>query len=95
MYQSIENFSRKTMEKMSTTKLDNWILDNSEILEFASLLDDIGAFMDTSSVIYFFEKPWKWNKERDNWIELGRPDSKKIIDDDLVEKILDPNPKCD
>lgn len=37
------------------------------------------VFSNIESVLYFFEKPYKWQKEFDKWIELGQPTS--VADD--------------
>ena len=41
----------------------NWYNNQIDLLEFAKYLHDKDEFDDADAVIYFFEKPWKWNEE--------------------------------
>lgn len=50
-----------------------WFTDYSELLTFASVLTEAGAFADPKGLLYFFEKPWKWETEHANWVKLGKP----------------------
>lgn len=58
----------------------------SEVFTFAQVLDGLDAFEDTSSVLYYFEKPWKWTGEHTRWVELDSPGT---IGEDEAEYILD------
>ena len=54
----------------------HWYEAHSELLRFAIILRDAGAFDGEDPidrVLYYFEKPWKWSGEHDRWIALGRP----------------------
>ena len=41
--------------------------DHSELITFADFLVETGAFTGPGEVVYFFEKPWKWQVEFDAW----------------------------
>ncbi len=41
----------------------NWYDNQIDLLEFAKYLHDKDEFDDADAVIYFFEKPWKWNEK--------------------------------
>jgi len=41
----------------------HWYDSQLELLNFAKYLHDKDEFDDVDAVIYFFEKPWKWNEE--------------------------------
>ena len=41
----------------------HWYDSQLELLNFAKYLHDKDEFDDADAVIYFFEKPWKWNEE--------------------------------
>ena len=41
--------------------------DHSELITFADHLVETGAFAGPGEVVYFFEKPWKWQEQFDAW----------------------------
>lgn len=43
--------------------ISHWYDNQVDLLDFAKYLHDKDEFDDADSVIYFFEKPWKWNEE--------------------------------
>ncbi len=51
----------------------HWYDDHRELVQFASVLEEAGAFSNAREAIYFFEKPWKWANEWQVWVNLGRP----------------------
>lgn len=66
----------------------NWYENRVELLTFARVLNLLGAFAEEAegriarrdrlqtaadAAIYYFEKPWKWDREYARWVELGRP----------------------
>lgn len=44
-----------------------WYEDRDNLLGLAEWMDSECCFIDTSSVIRFFEKPWKWVREYELW----------------------------
>lgn len=53
--------------------------DHGELIAFADHLVETGAFAGPGEVVYFFEKPWKWQEQFDAWkeptwdtLEMGR-----------------------
>ena len=47
---------------MNTTQI-HWYDNQVELLNFAKYLHDEDEFLEVDDVLYFFEKPWKWNEE--------------------------------
>lgn len=41
----------------------HWYDNQIDLLTFAKHLHDKDEFDDVDAVLYFFEKPWKWNEE--------------------------------
>ncbi len=41
----------------------HWYDNQVDLLNFAKYLHDKDEFDDVDGVIYFYEKPWKWNEE--------------------------------
>ena len=39
--------------------------DHGELIAFADHLVETGAFAGPGEVVYFFEKPWKWQEQFD------------------------------
>jgi hypothetical protein len=55
-----------------------WYDNRLELVAFASLLNDLDAFVGdeaTLDLLYLFEKPHKWNAEHAAWAAAGRPGS--------------------
>lgn len=46
-----------------------WYNSGDVMLSVARILDDEGCFSKTSDVIYFFEKPWKWESDMQEIID--------------------------
>ncbi len=46
-----------------------WYTSQDTMLTVARILDDEGCFDRTSDVIYYFEKPWKWEQDMQELIE--------------------------
>jgi hypothetical protein len=45
-----------------------------DLLRFAHALQEADGFAgDISNVLYFFEKPWKWESEYESWRAAGSP----------------------
>lgn len=42
--------------------MNHWYDNQVDLLNFAKYLHDKDEFDDVDAVIYFFEKPWKWNE---------------------------------
>lgn len=43
--------------------------DYNKLIEFADHLVETGAFAGPGEVVYFFEKPWKWQEQFEAWQE--------------------------
>lgn len=46
---------------------------HAKLLEFAEVLKDAGFLNDRDDVMYFFEKPHKWQPEYEIWREQDEP----------------------
>lgn len=44
-------------------EIPEWYENQVDLLNFAKHLHDKDEFSDEDAVLYFFEKPWKWNEE--------------------------------
>lgn len=55
----------------------NWYDNQVDLLNFASYLHDKDEFDDADAVLYFFEKPWKWNEEWKEYIQKEHPSEVK------------------
>ena len=51
----------------------NWLMAADSIHTFATVLHRAGVLDTVDDVLYFFEKPWKWDNEYDKWVEFGQP----------------------
>lgn len=60
-----------------------WYSDHREVVSLASVLVDADWLSTPRDVVYFFEKPWKWNDQFKIWAAAGRPLSPSP--DDLTE----------
>lgn len=49
---------------------DNWWEDREILFTVAYWLCDQHVFDHSDEVVYFFEKPWKWQEEYEDWCEL-------------------------
>ena len=58
---------------MPITRSTEWTDDHYEIVEFAEMLVDADLLESAKDVIYFLDKPWKWNNEHEAWVRHGRP----------------------
>lgn len=56
---------------------DKWFDTFDNVLGLALWLDfsEISAFQDSRDVIYFFEKPWKWDREYHIWQLWNKADT--------------------
>jgi hypothetical protein len=52
-----------------------WYADHDELVHFANVLVDTDWFESPRGVVYFFEKPWKWEPQHQLWEQSGRPAS--------------------
>jgi hypothetical protein len=57
-----------------------WFEYAAERNAFARVLVESGQVSDTEDVLYFYEKPHKWDEEYDLWVRFGRP----TVDDEVV-----------
>lgn len=56
-----------------------WTTDLAELVAFASVAIDAALIEDTAKdMLYFFEKPQKWEPEHELWVNANRP----VIGDD-------------
>lgn len=62
---------------------DPWYSDHREVVDFASVMVDADRLSTPSDVVYFFEKPWKWDPDFAVWAAAGRPVGPSP--DDLVQ----------
>lgn len=46
-----------------------------KIAEFAHVLVDANWLDTAESVLYFFEKPWKYDREYGIWVDCDEPDT--------------------
>lgn len=62
-----------------------------DILRFAHALHDADGFAnDVGNVLYFFEKPWKYETEYEDWKRLGCPTSPEDAGlDEFVQAVED------
>jgi hypothetical protein len=51
----------------------SWIHDPDEVLAFGHVLVDTGEIDTAKDVLYYFEKPHKWQPEYELWEKAGRP----------------------
>lgn len=58
-----------------TTDTTRWFDDPDQVLAFGGLLVAAGEFDTAQSLLDYIEKPWKWDRERDQWIAHGRPNA--------------------
>ena len=74
--------TRDTRTVAAKTHDPEWFHDQEQVLAFARVLHDSGAFdvgdvvdegAPVRNVLYYFEKPWKWTAEHAHWCALGRP----------------------
>ena len=74
----------------------HWYDSQTELLDFAKYLHDKNEFDDADAVIYFFEKPWKWNEE---WKEYKINQKKINSEFNIISNLnycdLDPNVMMD
>jgi hypothetical protein len=53
---------------------NRWFDDHDEVVYFATILLDSGQLPDdTREVVYYFDRPYKWDKEHDIWESHDRP----------------------
>lgn len=57
-----------------------WWNDHAELVTFARVLAGAGAFdhddrqrKAIEQVVFYFEKPWRYDDEHEAWTRLGRP----------------------
>jgi len=55
-----------------------WHEERGEVLAFARAMSAAHEFDGPDGVIYYFEKPWKWDREHDAWVLAGRPDAFEV-----------------
>lgn len=51
-----------------------WYDDYGKVLEFGAILVAADVLPDRHEVLYFFEKPWKWDREWQLWHSRGNPE---------------------
>lgn len=49
-----------------------WFENKGEVLAFLRARNEAES-LTFENVIYFLEKPWKWDDEYEAWIRAGRP----------------------
>jgi hypothetical protein len=57
-----------------------WFTDHSELVTFGWTLEELGEFGSPGEVLYFMEKPWKWEDAHQSWIEHNRPGKEDTAD---------------
>jgi len=50
-----------------------WYADYSEVLAFGHVLNDLDRFDTPGDVLYYLEKPHKWDGEHELWVGCNRP----------------------
>ncbi len=77
--------SQPVTQPAPAVQLGCWFTDYAELLAFARILKECGAFHESTeegeeidALLYYFEKPWKWTGEHDKWVALGRPAAEQI-----------------
>jgi hypothetical protein len=60
---------------VNTPPAGRWFDDYTEIVKFGQVLYAADRFgePEAQSVLYYFEKPWKWDNEHDAWVKRGQP----------------------
>ena len=57
----------------------NWFDSHSEVLRFGRALWEGGSFGESiegvDNLFYYLEKPWKYDREHDEWLKKGEPAS--------------------
>lgn len=53
---------------------DPWHASYPNVIGFAGILVRADWLDSADDVIYYLEKPWKWNNEYELWDGCGRPD---------------------
>lgn len=66
-----------------------WYDDTDNCVALAYWLEEHGSFRTTADCIYFFEKPWKWDREHDLWLlwKAAEGDPKKC--ERVVEAVIE------
>jgi hypothetical protein len=74
----------KIEPRISRTPADGtrWFNEYDELVGFASVLLAADAFAEpeAQSVIYYFEKPWNYDREHQAWVKHGRPTGAEYSD---------------
>lgn len=70
------------MDRKGVAMATKWFESHDELVWFAAVLTDAGEFPEAADLLRFFEKPWKWTPEHDEWARLGRPS--RVDDPDLL-----------
>lgn len=69
------------------TETDRWFEDYQSICDFAMHLHSEGRFNTPSDVLYYFEKPWKWDPEFQEWRNTSsEPDFEAITQARLEDR---------
>jgi len=58
---------------------DTFHEDETAVLFFSRILDEIGAFTETSNVIDYFAQPYKWKNEYGRWISVNAPVDRNVL----------------
>lgn len=53
---------------------DPWYHHHDEVLAFAGVLASGGQLDTPRDVVYYFEKPHKWDNAHELWVGCNRPD---------------------
>lgn len=64
-----------TMTQPQPETETRWFDDPDQVHAFGGLLVAAGEFDTAQSLLDYIEKPWKWDRERDQWIAHGRPNA--------------------
>lgn len=67
----------------------HWFDNYCELVTFCRVLSEADAFRDQAALLYFLEKPWKWETEYEAWVRLGRPAEVRDVDDLRPRGVVD------
>lgn len=73
---SVENSTKTTTQNLRVVSggaPGDWDESFAEVLRFGRVLNNAEEFDNPSEVLYYFEKPYKWDREHETWSEMGEP----------------------
>lgn len=68
-------------------EVENWYEDYENIKWFGSILVEANYIDNKTELQYYYEKPWKWDKEWAAWQALDSPNSDEKNWDTFIDKL--------